>query len=426
MLIFLHFRFVDTKCGYTGRIVLKMKVLYLTITNMANLDSQGIYQDLVKEFVANGHDVYVVSPRQKRLGKQTEFIENGHFHALLVRIGNITKCGLLEKGISMLLLERQYMAAIDRYLKDIRFDLVLYSTPPITFSGIVKKIKKRDGAKSYLMLKDIFPQNAVDLGIMSKTGIKGLAYRYFRRQEQELYNISDYIGCMSPANVEYLLANNPGIDKSRVGLCPNSLEIADYRISPAEKTAMRTKYNLPLDKKIFIYGGNLGLPQGIPFLMECLKSQKDRKDVFFFISGSGTEYGRLKDFVDSLGANNIRLSSWIPREDYSRLTAACDVGLIFLDYRFTIPNFPNRLLAYMQAGLPVISCTDPNTDVGKICQQGGFGWSCPSNSVKDFSECVSKACSADLLSMGQKSWECLNANYDVRLAYKGIMEAVNL
>jgi len=37
--------------------------------------------------------------------------------------------------------------------------------------------------------------------------------------------------------------------------------------------------------------------------------------------------------------------------------------MIFLDYRFQIPNFPSRLLSYMAAGMPVIVATDPNTDM---------------------------------------------------------------
>ena len=94
------------------------------------------------------------------------------------------------------------------YFADIKFDLILYSTPPITFYKAIEYVKKRDGAKTYLLLKDIFPQNAVDLGMMSKTGLKGLIYKYFRKKEKKLYAISDKIGCMSQANVDYVLKHN--------------------------------------------------------------------------------------------------------------------------------------------------------------------------------------------------------------------------
>ena len=62
----------------------------------------------------------------------------------------------------------------------------MYSTPPITFCRAVDYVKKRDNAQTYLLLKDIFPQNAVDIGMMSKQGIKGILYKFFREKEKRL------------------------------------------------------------------------------------------------------------------------------------------------------------------------------------------------------------------------------------------------
>ena len=99
---------------------------------------------------------------------------------------------------------------------------MLYSTPPITFERVVQFIKRRDGAKTYLLLKDIFPQNAVDLKVFGK---RSPLYRHFRNKEKKLYKNADYIGCMSPANVEYILRNNPELSKEVVEVCPNSIDI---------------------------------------------------------------------------------------------------------------------------------------------------------------------------------------------------------
>ena len=64
--------------------------------------------------------------------------------------------------------------ALKKYFPDVRFDLVLYSRTPITLVGVVEYIKKRDHAKTFLLLKDIFPQNAVDLGMLQKDGLRGV------------------------------------------------------------------------------------------------------------------------------------------------------------------------------------------------------------------------------------------------------------
>lgn len=88
--------------------------------------------------------------------------------------GNYFNVGSIEKGVTLITLERGYIKAIKEHYADLRFDVVLYTTPPITFNNAVEYVKKRDHALSYLMLKDIFPQNAVDMGMMRKTGVKGL------------------------------------------------------------------------------------------------------------------------------------------------------------------------------------------------------------------------------------------------------------
>ncbi len=395
-----------------------MNVLFLTTGRFKSIRQHGLYPDLLRAFVKHGHAVYVVSPRQRREGLPTELVEEDGTKHLLVKIGNLTKTNLIEKGISTLLIERQYKTAIKQYFSGASFDLVLYSTPPITLASLVAFIKKRDGAKTYLLLKDIFPQNAVDIGLMQKSGIKGLLYKYFRKKEMQLYALSDRIGCMSPANVSYVRSHNPKVDPNTVEVCPNSIEVVDARLDQPMREAIRKKYGIPLDKTVFIYGGNLGKPQGIPFLIDCLTSQLNREDVYFFIVGDGTEFYKLKQFFDTFAPKNMQLRNRLPKPDYDKLVGAADVGMIFLDRRFTIPNFPSRLLAYLQAGLAVLACTDIHTDVGKVIVDGGFGWWCESKDVQEFEHLVNAACKSDLKRLGDVGYQYLQAHYSVEDCYQ--------
>ena len=401
-----------------------MNILFLTIGRFADVSAHTIYCDLLRQFKSLGHNIYTVSPYEKRLGKKTSLdIEEG-VNCLRVKIGNITKCGMIEKGISTLRIESQYKKAIKKYFKGVKFDLVIYSTPPITFCNVVKYIKKRDDAKSYLLLKDIFPQNSVDLGILRKSGVKGLIYKYFRRKEKKLYALSDRIGCMSKANCDYVIKNNPEVDSKKVEVCPNSVEYVDMSLKLEQRMDMRKKYELPLDKKIFVYGGNLGKPQSIPFVIECLKTQKDNKDAFFLIVGDGTEYCKLEQYIKKENPENVKLMQRLPKDDYDRMVAACDVGMIFLDKRFTIPNFPSRLLAYMQAGVPVFACTDKNTDVGQVVVENGFGWWCESSEPQTFANKIEEIMATDTSAMPIKMKEYFLQNYTVEKSCQIILNGL--
>ncbi|MGN0818802.1 MAG: glycosyltransferase family 4 protein [Christensenellaceae bacterium] len=404
-----------------------MNIIFITLSRINDIDSYGIYSDLMREFAKQGNLVTIVSPVERRFNEKTHIIAYGNsddwhknVRILKVKTGNIQKTNIIEKGISTVLLENQITKAIKKYLKNDRFDLVLYSTPPITLVKPVSFIKKRDGAKSYLMLKDIFPQNAVDLAMMKTTGLKGLLYKFFRNKEKQLYEISDKIGCMSQANVDYVLNHNPEISSDKVEIFPNCIEIQDVSLTIEEKQEMRNKYGIPLDKKVFVYGGNLGKPQGIPFIIDCLRAEKENEEVFFLIVGDGTEYSKLEQFEKEERPKNFKLMKRLPKDDYDRMIASCDVGMIFLDHRFTIPNFPSRLLSYMQAGLPVLACTDPNTDIGKVIVEGGFGWWCESNDVKSFNSVIAECLGADLDNIGNNGYNYLLKKYSVKENYESI------
>lgn len=397
-----------------------MNILFLTIGSFVDINVHALYTDLLRCFRDHGHNIYTVSPYERRTRKNTEYIDKHGAVSLHVKIGNITGCGQLEKGISTLLIERNFEQAIKKFFSNVRFDLVLYSTPPITFASVVDFVRRRDGAKTYLLLKDIFPQNAVDIGMLSKNGIKGIIYRYFRKKEKKLYQISDYIGCMSHANVNYILRHNPDLSVERIEVCPNSIEIIDKSVNASERTAIRKKYGIPLDKTVFVYGGNLGKPQGVDFILQCME-RAYAVDAYFLIVGDGAEYEKMLRFMYEKQPCNVRLMKRLPKDEFDTMIGACDVGLIFLDYRFTIPNFPSRLLSYMQAHLPVLACTDPNTDIGQVIVEGGFGWWCPSNDIDGFIKTVQDAMQADRKTMGENAWNYLKEHYDVAIAYKTIM-----
>lgn len=409
-----------------------MNILFLTISPLQRINYSGIYTDLMRKFREEGHQVYIVSSVERRLGIPTNYNEIDGVHILSVKTLNLQKTNVVEKGVGQLLVESQYKMAVKKYMKDVRFDLILYTTPPITLPKVIRYLKKVNSeAKTFLLLKDIFPQNAIDIGMLTTSGPKGFLYRMFRKKEIELYKLSDHIGCMSPANVEYLLKHNSYIDRNNVCVAPNSYEFKDYTaIEESKKKEIREKYGLPVDKTVFIYGGNLGKPQGIPFLIDCLKEINSDRQLeeksHFLIIGKGTEHHILSTWYNQAKPKNVSVLDFIPKDDYDLLARSCDVGLIFLDYRFTIPNYPSRLLPYLKEKKPIIASTDPNTDVGTIAEQNGYGFACMSNDVNSFIACVKRFVDKPELiaQMGEKGYDFFINNYTIENTYKAIMNYV--
>lgn len=401
-----------------------MNIIFLTIVRIVNIEERGVYQDLIRKFRDEGHHVYIVCPCERKLGIKTHVQEIHGVHILNVSTLNLLRTNIIEKGIGMLLLESQFKKAIKKHFKEIEFDLITYSTPPITLTNVVKYLKKHNPrALSYLQLKDIFPQNAVDIGLFSTSS---LFYKYFRKKEIELYRYSDCIGCMSPANVEFLLKHNQEIDANKVEVAPNSFDLKKIEEKEIKvvnsRIEVRKKFGLPENTPIFIYGGSLGKPQGITFLIKCLGSNAYREDCHFLVIGSGTELPKLKDWFKNSKPKAVTVMDGVPKDDYNQLVSACDVGLIFLDHRFTIPNYPSRILSYMENRMPVICATDVNTDIGKIAEENGYGYWCESVKPEDFTSLVDKMLSADRKAMGERGYEFLKKNYLVENTYSAIIK----
>lgn len=395
-----------------------MKILFLTLVKISSIADEGIYMDLMKCFASNGHDIYIVSPLEKKDGGEEELISEGNIHLIRCKTGNLFGVGMITKGISQTLLPFKYSTSIEKYFSGIKFDLILYSTPPISLADIVAKIKQKTDAKTYLLLKDIFPQNAVDIGLLSPFMAKVL----FRHKEKKLYEISDYIGCMSPANVEFLLKHNE-INIRKVEVCPNSIQVEQKEKVTEDRSEVLSKYNLSTNKILFLYGGNLGLPQDIPFIIKCMQKALIVEEAHFVICGNGSEYYRLEEFINTSKPNNFTLIKGLPKMEYDRLVRVCDVGMIFLDHRFTIPNFPSRLLSYLKEKMPILVCTDENTDLGRIAEENEFGLSSISDNTEEFIRNVKKLTNKGLrIRLGENGYKFLLDNYTVEESYKIIMK----
>ncbi len=394
-----------------------MKIVYISSTP-SGMRSQSIYFDLMQEFVKHGHEVYCVYAEEKRNNQETHtFTENGIYY-LGVKTGNLSKNpNLVSKAVATLSIDRQYLRAIDNHWGDNTFDLVLYSTPPITFVKTLQYFKRKH-VPIYLMLKDIFPQNAVDLEMFPNNG---LIHKFFLKKEKRTYELSDYIGVMSPANQSFLLNQYPYL-KDKVGVLANAIALDD------NKGVMRSRKDLGLPEQdvLFLYGGNIGKPQSPEFIIECIQKMETVEGAQFIICGWGAETQKIVDYIED---HKIQRTQYLGSKDvetFNQITRACDVGLIFLDHRFTIPNFPQRLLSYLDASLPVICATDVNTDMGTIAEDNGFGFFVESNNSKQWQDKVRRLTADRKLrnDMGIKGNMYLKEHYDVQKAYETIISHI--
>jgi len=394
-----------------------VNILFITIA-WPSPGEKNLYTDLMDEFLLQGHKVYVAGTQDSDKKEKARLATENGKEVLRINTGSIRKASYYRKAVSLFTLGRRFLNAINLYFKDIDCDLIIAPTPPITISRLLKKLKKKYNVPFYLLLKDIWPQGSVDLKVIRKYGIPWL---YLRSHETRLYRTADYIGCMSPLGVQYILEKNRFIPKKKVEVCPNSIRPVE---NPEERKpgAIRAKYNIPPDACVFIFSGNLGVGHGLHFLAEAIKLLSGYSKAFFLIGGSGTHYQYLKNRFEEFSPENALLYSWLPRDDFEQIMATSDVGLILL-YRYTSPQFPSRLLSYLEYSKPVLCAVNEATDIGTTVVESGCGLSVDHGDLEGFLDAV-KYFSENIGErgkMGGNGRKLLMDNYTVKHSYEIIM-----
>lgn len=399
-----------------------MIILLLTI---APKSSQKMIRDIAYELIKRGNQVFIVCPSDKDNAATDKFILIDGVRYLFVNSGNsVGKVKFVKKIFNFITVDNKFETAIKKAFPKNKIDLILYSTPPITLANTIEKLKVKTGAATYLMLKDIFPQNAVDMGMMKTSGVMSVIWKFFRKKEKKLYKNSDFIGCMSPANCDYIIKNNPEIAKEKVGICVNS-----YREEPLmeiDTYAVRKQYEIPQDCVVFLYGGNLGKPQGLQYLVDVLEQNRNKPDRFFLVCGGGNDQNRIINYIGQKHPSNAKYMGLLPPDEFDKLSRVCDVGMVFLDKSFTIPNFPSRMLSIMLNEMPILAATDTSTDVNKMIEDGDSGWWCESKNPDDMTRIIDEICAKPEMTKekGQNARRYYLTHFTTEIACNQIMEGI--
>lgn len=340
---------------------IKKKILFVTLARIDDINVSGIYSDLISKFVSEGYDATIICPIERRFGLNSRIINSNGVKIIQVKSLNVQKTNIFEKIVSTFLLEFIFFRAFYKNCRNESYDIGLFTTPPIFITNFIKFLNKKKLKIKYLLLKDIFPQNALDLNITRKFS---LFYLYSRFIEKKLYHQFDYIGCMSKANMDYIIKHNT-INKSKLEVNPNSVDVSRY---PKKKNNKKKTKELKL-----VYGGNLGLPQNPIMITKFISKIELLDNISFKIIGSGTQFKFIESYILKNNINNTQIVRSLTKASYFEELDNSDVGLIFLNEKFTIPNYPSRLLDYLYFDLAILSNTDINTDITDFIKNANVG-----------------------------------------------------
>ena len=251
---------------------------------------------------------------------------------------------------------------------------VIWYSPSIFWGPLVKRLKQYFQCRSYLILRDMFPDWALHLGIIKK----GLPYLFLKTVEQYQYLQADTIGIQSPNNLLYFKQHHPSIKAK--------LEVLWNWARPLE-TITKAPCSIDVNKTaiagrvIFTYAGNIGVAQGMQTFLNLIESLKDNSEIGFLIVGRGSEAAQIRGAIAQKQLNNCVVLDEIAPFEIPGLFEQCDVGLIFLDRRHQTHNIPGKFVTYLQSGLPVLAIVNPGNDLLQLIPEHKIGVADDSNDL---------------------------------------------
>jgi glycosyltransferase involved in cell wall biosynthesis len=244
-----------------------------------------------------------------------------------------------------------------------RWDGVAWYSPTIFLGLVARVLGSRSRCRTYLIVRDIFPDWAVDMGLMGR----GLPYLFFRQVARYQYSVADTIGIQTPGNETYFQEwrrNSAGrLEVLHNWLAPPA--VRDCSISLGQSSLA--------GRSIFVYAGNMGVAQGTGVLLELADLLRDRADAGFIFVGRGSAVAALKEEARRRALDNVLFFDEIDPDEIPGLYAQCSFGMLSLDPRHRTHNIPGKFISYMHAGLPVLASVNAGNDIVALIRREAVG-----------------------------------------------------
>jgi len=364
--------------------------------------------DLALEFKRQGHHISVLTP----FPEQNDLLSTKNLDGIEVlyfKSGKIKNISKIRRAVNESLLSWDAWRAAGRFLKNQKIDGIVYYSPSIFFGALVRKLKRLWNCKSYLILRDIFPQWAVDNGLINKSTA---VYWYFKFFEWVNYRYADKIGVMSPSNLLFFSKRKKEISKFEV-----LFNWSEVPFIPEPDGQFRRKLNLD-NKKVFFYGGNIGHAQKMMNLVNLAKKFRSDSRVHFLFVGKGDEVEMIKKEKELNSISNLTLLPAVDQVTYFKMLNEFDIGLFSLHPGHKTHNFPGKLLGYMGYSKPILGCVNEGNDLMEIINDSEAGFVVDSKDVNGLYNAAKLLINSEKLrkKMGENGRDLLAKQFSVKNA----------
>jgi len=353
------------------------------------------YYYLGKELVKRGHNVVVLTgiPRYNvpKEVYQRYLVENlrkskvvldelNGMKVIRVRLPYVQRDQMIRRGLEHFEIAFKLYNYAKKILRNLSLDISLVYSPPLTLYWTAKQIREMIDVPFVLNVQDIFPQEAIDLGVLKNPILIG----FFRKMERIAYKSADAITVHSERNRHFVQSAMIKQERDKVFVIENMVDPNEVKPANRENT-FSLKHRLS-EKFVVSYAGTLGVFQDINIVLEAAKELKNFRDIVFLIVGNGIKFDEARKLASEWNLTNILFLPLVPREEYPLVLHSSDVSLATLTKELKTPPVPSKILSIMSAGIPVIGAMNLDGDAPRLIERAKAGYAIPAGDYKALAE----------------------------------------
>lgn len=351
-----------------------------------------LMKELAEGLKKRGHNIWVVTTYPKYYlpkeleGKKFElFSDESGVKVIRVKTTPLKKVNFIIRGVSQLILPFLFFFKIKKYISEKLDDVIVYS-PPLPLALVGGMIKRYYGAKFILNIQDIFPQNAIDLGVLKGWKHKPAIW-LFEWMEKKAYKKADKITFHSEGGRRFLIGKK-AVPEEKIITLHNWIDLEPFK-NLAQNISFRKKYGLE-GKFIILFGGIMGPAQGMELVVEIARKITDLKDLVFLLVGDGSEKPKVEELINRYSLKNVVIKSFVSKEEYPYLVRDSDVGLVCLSGNNKTSFVPGKILGYMAAAKPIVAFLNKESDGFEVIKKANCGYAVVSDSLEESEKIIRK------------------------------------
>lgn len=245
-------------------------------------------------------------------------------------------------------------------------DIILVITPPLQLAVTAFYLSKIKKANLVMLIKDLVPDAAIDLGILKNSK----AIKIARILERYAYRKAEKIIVICQGFADNL--KGKGVSDSKVAILPDWVN-SDFIRPLGKNNIFRQKYDISENKFLVLHAGNIGVKQGLENILTAAKEIKSEPDMLFYIVGGGNERDNLEQLAKNENLDNVKLLPLQPTELLPHMLSAADV--LIINQRSDVIDIviPSKLYSYMASGRPIIAAVHPKSETARYIQLADCG-----------------------------------------------------